>query len=61
MAKTVTIKASNPISEDQRAQKLQYLQDNLSDEQLDKLHQLATNPKARQAIVTKFNFIKNFL
>ncbi len=61
MPKTVTVKASNPISEDQRAQKLQYLQDNLSDEQLDKLHQLATSPKARQAIVTKFNTIKNFL
>ncbi|MFD2827177.1 hypothetical protein ACFSYG_11905 [Leeuwenhoekiella polynyae] len=61
MAKTVTVKASNPISEDQRAKKLQYLQDNLTDEELDKLHQLAEKPKARKALVTKFNLIKNFL
>lgn len=61
MPKIVNITANNAISEAERAKKLQYLQDNLSDEELDKLHQLAMIPKARKAIVTKFNFIKNLL
>lgn len=61
MAQTVSVEADNPITEGERKIQLQYIQDNLNDQELEKLYQLAKMPKARKALVTKFNFIKNFL
>ena len=61
MPKTITVTADNEISEAERAKKLQYLQNELTDEQLDKLYQLAQKPSARKKLVEKFNIIKTLL
>lgn len=56
----VVVKASNPISANERSRALQYIADNLTDVELEKLHLLAQSPKMRKALVTKFNLIKTF-
>ena len=58
MATTITIKGSNLISEKQRAGALQFMADNLSDDELNKLHQLAKSSKSRNALATNWDFIQ---
>ncbi|WP_271770451.1 hypothetical protein [Aquimarina algiphila] len=50
MAQTIHIKGNNPISESERAKALQYMQDNLTDDELSKLYQLSKSEKSRKAL-----------
>lgn len=56
--KQIEIKADNPISEDMRAQTLKYLQDNLSDQELSRLGEIAKSKKARNYLNNKYNQVR---
>ncbi|GAA4274964.1 hypothetical protein U6A24_12630 [Aquimarina gracilis] len=58
MAKTITIQGSNPIAENERANALQYMQDHLTDDELNKLYQLSKSDKSRKALQTNWTTIK---
>ncbi|WP_271765940.1 hypothetical protein [Aquimarina algiphila] len=57
MAQTIHIKGSNPISENERAKALQYMQDNLNDDELSKLYQLSKSKKSRKALQNNWGTI----
>lgn len=59
MAKTITIKGNNPLSEEQRAETLQYMANHLTDDELNKLYQLAKSNKSRQALKNNWHIIKS--
>lgn len=59
--KTVTVQASNPISEDLRANTLQYLQNSLNDDELERLGRIAKSTKARKYLNGSFGTLKLFL
>lgn len=58
---TITVKGSNAIDENIKARALQSIANNLTTSQLEKINELATNPKARAFIDNKFNLLKSFL
>ncbi|WP_299431561.1 hypothetical protein [uncultured Aquimarina sp.] len=58
---TVTVKGATPISENQRSKALQYMSDNLNDDELGKLFLLAKSPEARKALVQQWSMITSFL
>ncbi len=59
MAKTIQIKSNNRISEIERATALQYMQDHLTDDELNKLYQLAQSEKSRIALQNNWEVIQN--
>jgi len=61
MAQTITITATNPITENERRKALQYMQDTLTDTELDKLYLLAQSKKARQALQHNWSTITQII
>ncbi|MBW1296436.1 hypothetical protein [Aquimarina litoralis] len=57
----VKVTGNSPISVNQRTKQLQYLQDNLTDNELNKLHELSKSSVARNALVNKWQMIQSFL
>lgn len=58
----LNITADNPISEDLRVETLKALNQNLSDDELDRLGQIAKSSKARKYLSgRKWNFLKSTL
>ncbi len=60
MPRTLEIKASNPITEDQRYEALKKI-NSLSDLELERLSQLADSAKARKYLTSKWNMLKKFV
>lgn len=58
--RTVNVKSNNEISEDLRAKTLQYLQDNMSDQELQRLGQIAESKKALKYLNDKYGQVKFF-
>lgn len=58
---TITVKGGNPLSRDQRVKALQFMADHLTDDELNKLHQLAKSDNSRKALTTKWDFIKTLM
>lgn len=52
--------SSNPISEDLRLQTLRYLQENMSDAELQRLGEIAKSPKALKYLNNKYGQVKMF-
>jgi len=57
----VTVKAVNAIVATQRSRALQYISDNLTDNELNRLHELAKSAKARDMLNNKFQMLKMFI
>jgi len=57
----VTVKAVNTIVATQRSRALQYISDNLSDNELNRLLELAKSEKARDMLNNKFQMLKMFI
>lgn len=57
---TIKVKADNLISEDSRARTLQYLQDNLSDLELERLGQISKSTKAKNYLNKEYHMVKFF-
>ena len=61
MSKTITIQRDNPISEQRRYDALKNINDNLTDDQLFKLSQMAKSPKAKKQLDNNWAFISKMV
>ncbi|WP_281990511.1 hypothetical protein [Aquimarina aggregata] len=59
MGQTIQIKAADFISENERAKALQFMQDTLTDDELNKLYQLSKSAKSRKALQENWSTIKS--
>jgi hypothetical protein len=57
----VTVNGSNPISIQERQKQLQFMADNLTDDELDKLYILSKSPKARKKLQTSWGLIRKMV
>lgn len=57
----ITVKGNNPISTQERARKLQFMADTLTDDELDKLHTLSQSAKARKKLQSSWGIIKKMV
>ncbi|MFV8280558.1 hypothetical protein ACNKXS_03385 [Christiangramia marina] len=60
MAATILITGNNPEEETKKTKALQYMANNLSMDQIEKLEKMARSPKARKMLDTNWTFLKMY-
>ncbi len=61
MAATILITGNSPEEETKKTKALQYMANNLSMDQIEKLEKMARSPKARKMLDTNWTFLKMYI
>lgn len=61
MATTLVVTASTPEEETKKVKAFQYMNNNLSLQQIERLEQMAKSPKARKMLDTNWGFLKMYI
>lgn len=61
MAATIIVTASNKTEETKKAKALQYMANNLSIQEIEKLEEMARSAKAREMLNSNWAFLKSFI
>lgn len=61
MAATIIVTASNKTEETKKAKALQYMANNLSIQEIERLEEMARSSKAREMLNSNWAFLKSFI